>query len=832
MSKLLNQQQLQNFELTKRMTRCGLCPNNCELTINSFAGKREKFITGNKCDKPIKKHNKLNDMNLYEYKNDRLFDYAPLTDEEATRGQMGIPRALNMYEHYPFWYTFFTSLKYQVLVSPRSSSDIYEEGMQTIPSESLCYPAKLANGHVQHLINKGIKNIFYPSVIFENHEADKKDRGFNCPVVISYPEVIAKNMEDIKTKNINYYHPFVSMESEEVAINNLVEFGKELGISKSEIVKAANLAFEEAANVKRDIEFKGEEILNKAEANDIKVIVLAGRPYHVDPEISHGIDRQINSYGMAVITEDILAKRVEKDPQLRVIDQWSYHSRLYKAATYIGKEKNIELIQLNSFGCGIDAVTTDQVKEIIEHYNKVYTCLKIDEGSNLGAAKIRIRSLAATIKQRDFNNVALNPNEYKYEPIKAKRDIKKYTILAPQMSPFHFEFLETALRSSGYDIKVLPEIDDKTIEYGLKYIHNDACYPAIVSLGQLMQAINKYELDQDKVALLISQTGGGCRATNYIAMLRQAVAKAGFENTPVVSISGGRVEDVNALDLDFNALKKMAMGVLYGDAFLRVVHRMRPYELNPGETDSLHKVWTSKVHRNIENGSRREFKKNIANIIKDFDNIPIDETIKKPRVGIVGEILVKYHPGANNNLVDVIEENGGEAVIPDILDFAQYTLYSTKYINEKFSKKNKKDWKMKLLIDFVEIYRKVLAHSLRQSKHFEPIHDIYHTAQKASELLDIGNQSGEGWFLTGEMINLIEEDVPNIICTQPFGCLPNHVTGKGMFKALREKYDNANIVAIDYDPGASEINQVSRIKLMMSVAHKQIEKQNLSKEEN
>lgn len=268
------------------------------------------------------------------------------------------------------------------------------------------------------------------------------------------------------------------------------------------------------------------------------------------------------------------------------------------------------------------------------------------------------------------------------------------------------------------------------------------------------------------------------------------------------------------------------MAVLYGDTFLRIVHRMRPYELNKGETDALHAKWTKIVEKNIENGKRSEFSRNIKKIIKEFDNIPIDETVKKPRVGIVGEILVKYHPGANNNLVQVIEENGGEAVIPDILDFVQYTLYSTKYVNENFSRKNKRDWKMKLIIDFVEIYRRVLAKSLKSSKHFETIHDIYHTAKKASELLDIGNQSGEGWFLTGEMINLIEEGVPNIVCTQPFGCLPNHVTGKGMFKALREKYDNANIVAIDYDPGASEINQVSRIKLMMSVAHKNIENAN------
>ncbi len=824
MNNLLNKQQLENFELTKKQTRCGLCPNNCELTINSFSGKREKFITGNKCDKPIKKRNKLNDMNLYEYKNVRMFDYSPLTSEKAIRGQIGIPRALNMYEHYPFWFTFFTALNYQVIISPRSSADIYEQGMQTIPSESLCYPAKLANGHVQALIDSGIKNIFYPSIIFEQHDSDDREKGFNCPIVISYPEVIAKNMDDIKNKNINYYHPFISMQDEAVTTHNLIDFGKSLGISANEIKKAANLAFEEAKNAKRDIDFRAEQILQSARELGVKVIVLAGRPYHIDPEISHGIDKQITSYNMAVISEEILVQKIEKDPNLRVINQWSYHSRLYKAATYIGSQGDIDIIQLNSFGCGIDAITTDQVKEIIEHYNKVYTCLKIDEGSNLGAAKIRIRSLAATMRQRDFNKVKLNPNNYDYKPVKALRDLKDYTILVPQMSPFHFDFIQTAMQNDGYDFRVIPEFDNHTIEYGLKYVNNDACYPAIVTIGQLMQAVSAYDLDQDKVALLISQTGGGCRATNYISMIRQAVTKAGFTNTPVISVSGGRVEDVNKLELNPQTLKRLAMATLYGDTLLRVVHRMRPYELNKGQTNALHDKWNTIIKENIKDGKRRTFKRNIKQMINEFDSIPIDENLKKPRVGIVGEILVKYHPGANNNLVDLIEENGGEAVIPDIIDFAQYTLYSTRHINEHYSAKKRWDYKTKFLIDFVEIYRRVLSRNLKRSNHFDPVHNIYHTAQKASELLDIGNQSGEGWFLTGEMINLIEDGVNNIVCTQPFGCLPNHVTGKGMFKALREKYDNANIVAIDYDPGASEINQISRIKLMMSVAKKQIEK--------
>ncbi len=528
---------------------------------------------------------------------------------------------------------------------------------------------------------------------------------------------------------------------------------------------------------------------------------------------------------MIVLTEDAVSEIHESSMNLRVIDQWVYHSRLYEAAHFVGQDGNFDLIQLNSFGCGIDAITTDQVKEILEHHNKVYTLLKIDEGSNLGAAKIRIRSLKAAVEERTLKNLEINNKSYDYKPIKIDGKIKDYTILAPQMSPIHFELIEHAFIEEGYKFAVLPAVDKDAIEIALKYVNNDACYPALVVIGQMLKALDNYNLDQDKVALLITQTGGGCRASNYIALLRRALVHAGFPNIPVISLNAGNIVDENSMQVSNALIKKGILGLLYGDLFLRVIHRMRPYEINKGQTNSIHKKWIPIVKTNIINGKVFEFRKNVEKIIKDFDNIEIDEQLQLPRVGIVGEILVKYHPTANNELVKVIEENGGEAVIPDMYDFFLYGIKNTSFNSSIIEPSLYKKVKSEMIIMIGEFLRSPMIKQLNKSKHFDSIHKINTTSTNAKEFVSLGNQTGEGWFLTGEMINLIQDGVTNIICTQPFGCLPNHITGKGMFKKIRESFDDVNLVAIDYDPGASEVNQISRIKLMISVAKKNLEKE-------
>lgn len=813
-------EEIKNLNIDRKNAKCGLCANNCQLDIYKF--NNERYMTGNRCERPLKQ--KVGDgyFNMYKYKYEMLFEYEPLTIKEAKNGVIGIPRALNIYEHYPFWFNLFTKLGFRVELSKASSKGIYELGMQTVPSESLCYPAKLVNGHVQYLIDQGIRKIFYPTILYESSKEDETSdsKKYSCPVVTSYPEVIKHNMDSLKEQNIDFINPLIAFTSTDILYRNLKFLEGDFNITKSELKEAVDYAYVKLVEFKEDIVEKTKEILEKSKKTGEPVVVLSGRPYHLDPEINHGIDNVIVEQKMHVLEEESVSSLNEDKISLRVVDQWEYHSRLYKAANYVGKNDNLNLVQLTSFGCGIDSITSDQVKDILNHYNKIYTNLKIDEGENLGAAKIRMRSLRATLKDRVSKGTV--KEGYNYEPVKLVGNIKEYTILAPQMSPTHFDLIEIAARSEGYNVKVLPDVDKGAIDYGLKYVHNDSCYPALVVIGQMLKALELYDLDKNKVALLISQTGGGCRATNYIALLRRGLKEAGYENIPVIALNAGNVNDVNVFPIDLKFGLKALKAIIYGDALLRCVHRMRPYETNKGETDALHKKWKSKIALELSTPNYFTFRKNIKNLINDFDSILIDQSLNKPKVGIVGEILVKYHPTANNNLVKVLEDNGAEAVIPDFVDFFLYGFYGRAFKSSEILNEKTLSFKQKSAYKLLEKYRGVLKHEVKKSNNFTNIHHIKTTAKNAEEFLSVANDTGEGWFLTGEIINLLKDDINNIICVQPFGCLPNHIVGKGMFKALREKFPKSNLCAIDYDPGASEVNQISRIKLMLSIAHKNI----------
>ena len=555
------------------------------------------------------------------------------------------------------------------------------------------------------------------------------------------------------------------------------------------------------------------------------MVVLSGRPYHLDPEINHSMNKVITSFDMVVLTEDSVSHLAELERPIRVLDQWMYHSRLYKAAEFVGNQNDIELIQLNSFGCGLDAVTTDEVQEIASRHNKLYTVLKIDEGNNLGAAKIRIRSLKAAMLEREKNNIVFKKATTKWERVEFTKEMKRdYTILIPQMAPLHFQFFETALSTEGYRAKMLPAVSEHAIEEGLKYVNNDACYPTIVALGQIIAQLKSGEEDLDKTAIFMSQTGGGCRASNYIPLLRKALKDLKMEHIPVVSVNPGGIEKNEGFKFTAGLLKRMVFGVLYGDLLMHVLFRTRPYEMEKGAADTMFEKWSETAKGNIKNGSIRQFRKNMIDIIKDFDKLPIDDENRKPRVGVVGEILVKYHPTANNDIVGIIEREGGEAVVLDLVDFFSYCMYSEEFNYREMGGSYKYMALNNAGIAILEMLKKPINKALADSKRFHPPASIKETARKAETILSLGNQCGEGWLLTGEMVELLENGVDNIVCLQPFACLPNHVTGKGMIKALKKNHPMANIAAIDYDPGASTVNQLNRIKLMMATAHKNLEK--------
>ena len=820
-STMLTIDQINELKFETSLARCGKCTNNCTLTINKFTGGR-RFISGNRCERGVgKEKNVENIPNLYDYKMDRYFNYPILPEDEAPRGTVGIPRVLNMYENYPFWHTFFTKLGYHIELSPSSSRKIYELGIESIPSESECYPAKLVHGHVKYLIDKGVKYIFYPSIPYERNEVPGANNHYNCPIVTSYPENIKNNVEELRNPSIEFANPFLSFESEEILSNRLVEIFTEKGIDKNEIKDACKAAWDEQANARDDMRKKGEETLAYLRVSGRKGIVLAGRPYHIDPEINHGIPEMINSFGVAVLTEDSISHLSEIDRPTIVVDQWMYHSRLYAAASFVRTQPNLELIQLFSFGCGLDAVTTDQVNDILSDSGKIYTVLKIDEVNNLGAARIRIRSLLSAVKEREIKGYKAKVVSSAYHRAIFTEDMKdSYTILAPQMSPIHFELLEPALRYGGYKVVVLPNDNRRSVDVGLQYVNNDACYPSLMVVGQVMDALLSGTYDLNKVAVMITQTGGGCRATNYIGFIRRALEKADMSQIPVISLSASGLEKNPGLKITPRLLLSAMEALVYGDIFMRVLYKVRPYEKIPGSANELHTKWRDRCIKSLKKGKWREYKKNIRGIIKDFDNLPIHEDMKKPKVGVVGEILVKFLPSANNYLVELLEAEGAEAVMPDLLDFLNYCAYNNNFKAKYLGKSKKSALISNIIIWALEALRKEAVKSFKKSKRFHPPVHIKKLAEYAKDVVSIGNQTGEGWFLTGEMLELMHSGVYNIVCTQPFACLPNHIVGKGVIKELRRQHPEANIVAIDYDPGASEVNQLNRIKLMLSTAVK------------
>lgn len=825
---ILRADEIDSFKYSGKLVRCGKCANHCQLTVTSFDGGR-KFISGNRCEKGAGAEKINNDYpNLFEYKYERAFDYTPLKEENAKRGVIGLPRVLNMYENYPLWFTLFTKLGFSVQISPRSSHEVYEKGIESIPSESACYPAKLVHGHITCLLEKGIKNIFYPCIPYEQIEYSDAGNHYNCPIVTSYPEVIRNNIDALRAADINYMYPFINLADRTSFKKQMLKTLKSFGVSERELEEACEAAFAELKHYKEDIRRKGEETIEWLEKNNKKGIVLAGRPYHVDPEINHGIPHLINTLGFAVLSEDSVAHLGHLKRDIRVVDQWAYHTRLYEAAAEVIKNNRLELVQLNSFGCGLDAVTTDQVQEILQSHQRIYTTLKIDEVSNLGTARIRIRSLKAAASERDANSFVPKQTEpYTIQKIPfTKEERKRHTLVFPQMSPTHFRLFEAVFNAHGYNAIVLDSVTPEDVEAGLKSVNNDACYPSILVVGQLINAFISGKCDPDNTTLMITQTGGGCRATNYIAFLRKALKEAGYGNVPVLSLNLSGLENNPGFKLTLGLLSDLIKACVIGDLLLTLLLATRPYELNKGQTERLYRKWLGIVYSNMVQGTKASYRGTIDKITADFAAIPVDEGLEKPQVGVVGEILVKFHPGANNNITDVIEKEGGEAVMPGLLDFMMYCFYNMNFKHEQLGAKASSAAAANAGIWILEKYRKHMKNALMSYPRYAkraPSH-IKDIAKGAKDVLQLGHATGEGWFLTGEMIELIEHGVKNIACVQPFACLPNHVTGKGVIKEIRRQHPEANIVAVDYDPGASEVNQLNRIKLMIAVAFENLEK--------
>ena len=847
-SNILSGEELDNLSMTSERDVCKLCQNHCKLTITTFQD-GSRYVTGNRCERGGDAKKKRSDRpNLYDYKYKRCFAYRRLTDKNATRGEIGIPRVLNMYENYPFWFTLLTSLGFKVMISGRSSHELFETGIESIASENICYPAKLVHGHIKWLLSKGVKTIFYPCVSYEENLVPNTDNHYNCPVVANYPVVIGANMPELREEGIRYMRPYFNMANHELMVDRIVEEFAWANVTREEAETAVKAAYAENEVFKHDVQMEGLKALAYMKEHDCRGIVLAGRPYHIDPEVNHGIPETICSLGMVVLSEDSICELQpgeklnlsdflaadEDDPRkknadgfrhvedrkvtkmpLRVTNQWAYHARLYSAANFVASYPGLELVQLNSFGCGLDAITTDQVGEILADKADVYTLLKIDEVSNLGAAKIRLRSLKAAIGERMQEKGSVAPILYpKAEFTPEMRGT--FTILAPEMSPIHFPLIRDAVRSAGYNVEVLPPVR-ADIDTGLSFVNNDACYPAIITIGSLMRALLSGTYDLSRTAVILSQTGGACRASNYIGFLHKALDDAGLSRIPVISLNTRNLEPQSGFRLTFTLIRRLIKAAIYGDALQQCLYRTRPYEKSPGSAETLYRKWQDICCKSLIKGcSFHRFAQNISHLVKDFDRLPLNKMERRPRIGIVGEIYVKFSPIASNDIVRSIEANGGEAETSGMLDFFLYGLldshFQWKHLDGTFSD-NLKDTFGRYLLEW---YRRPLEKAVKISKRFHEITNITRLAKRAARFLSLGNRAGEGWFLTADMTDLLHHGCRGIICLQPFGCLPNHITGEGMIHKLHMAYPEAVFLPLDCDASASEANQENRLKLMMN----------------
>ncbi len=865
-SSLIGKDELGSFAYSASTRRCPGCANACLLTLTRFSGgpaSGQVHVTGNRCERgageslrdspggthrvplrsSVQRQSEADSVSrnaspaadggaaacetvpdLYAWKLDRVFAGEALPAEKARRGRVLVPRVLNLYEDYPLWLAALTELGYRVELSPRSSKAVYEAGMDTIPSESACYPAKLVHGHAAILASRAAAGggaVFYPCIPRERRFVHGSNDRYNCPIVASYPEVILNNIDAFKTEGVRYLDPFLPVADGGRLASRLARvFGSD-GVSRAEAGRAAEAGLAALEAYRSEVRAKGEEALAWIERNGAHGIVLAGRPYHVDPEIHHGLPAIATSLGMAVLSEDSVCHLGRVERPLRVVDQWAYHSRLYAAASFVARRDDLDLVQLVSFGCGLDAITSDQVAEILEGAGKIYAGIKIDEHANLGSARIRLRSLAAAIGERRKAGTRARPAAAPPpRPVFTKKMRSEYAILAPQMSPIHFSILERAFRLSGYRLEVLPESGKAALDAGLRAVHNDACYPSILVVGQVVAALESGRYDLDRTAVLISQTGGGCRATNYIAFIRKALADRGLGRIPVISLSASSLERNPGFRFAPLLLVRGLHALLYGDALMRCLYRTRPYEAGPGSADALARALSERCAQALERPSRRNFNFALRDIVSSFDRLPLRRVPRKVRIGVVGEILVKFHPEANNRIVEVIEAEGGEAVVPDLYDFLLYSASNGRFRRKRLEGAFGSGLLADAMVAALERFREPLKRALRESRLFDPPPHIDELAAGVDGILQLGNCTGEGWFLTAEMVELIRSGVDGIACLQPFACLPNHVTGKGMLKELRRRFPRVPVAAIDFDPGASEVNQLNRIKLLMAGARR------------
>jgi len=809
---------------TKEQT-CRGCENYCEVTKIKFSNGAHCF-TGNRCERIFSNSPRSANRgeNLFKEKLKLLFPPVD-PDHKPTRFTYGIPRALNFYEDYPFWSKFLSECGFGVELSDATNYADLEKGLFSVVSDNICYPAKVVHSHIYNLADKKVDRIFYPVVVHSQNDFSNTQNTYNCPVITGYADVIRSSIDPESKFQIPVDTPAFSFSDPVLFIRQLQNYFSRYGLRPAEILDAYKKGMAANRDWKLHMRQRARNIIETAREEERVVVVLAGRPYHSDPMQHHGIPDLLSDMGVDVIPEDVFPLSDEDTLQkVNVLTQWSYSNRLYAAAQFVREEPCAELVQLTSFGCGPDAISVDEVRDILHSGGKIHTLLKIDEISNLGAAKIRLRSMLEAVRERRANGekrtTSITAAHSSSNDKTANVIDKSFKLIAPHFSPFYSSLMPAMFKNYGYDMETLPPQDHKSIEFGLKHINQEMCYPAILIAGDIVRAFAERGYDPEKTAVVLSQTGGQCRASSYVSLVKKALSEMGYGQVPVLTFSTADYNSLNELDIDLNDLvRKVAIGVLYLDALLEMYLATVVREIEEGSTLALYQRCTAKYEHQIKNMSFDLMLKLLRDAVDDFNALPVSSE-SFPVVGIVGEIFVKYNMFAGANLIDWLIKEKVEVRLPSLQNF-----FLQEFLNDEYNRKNHLKKSDFLSIAKVGILKFYVGHQLRRIKRemsrfrFAPKEaNLRKLSLQSEEIASMANQSGEGWLLIAEMIAMIEDGVNEIVVIQPFGCISNHITGKGIEKKLMEMFPGFTPLFLDMDAGSSEANIINRIRLLLESA--------------
>ncbi len=805
--------------------QCKSCTNQCSVVRFDFDNGNVSYA-GNKCEKVFYNKNSAPEKghNSFDIKNKLLFDRALTSPPALSKGEgarIGIPRALNMFENFPFWHTLLTECGFQVEVSPESTFSLYQKGVGSVMSENICFPAKLVHGHIQSLVEAKVDRIFYPIVPKDQKEFNKSTNSFNCPVVSGYPDVIKSSMDPAERSGIPFDKPVITFSNDKALEKACYKYVTSLGISKKVFQKAFKKALNERQQVKGLLKDKQKELLDRVVAEGKTAFVVAGRPYHTDPLVHQKVGQILSDLGVNVFTDDIFRKEESEGfAYLNLVSQWAYPNRVVQTAMEVAQlPQNVQMIQLNSFGCGPDSFFMDEIGDVLRKAGKNHTILRIDEIASPGSIRLRCRSLIESLKASTAFVETEKAEPYKGYNIPYRVEDRKKTILIPWFADFLSPFIPVIGELAGYKVVNLPKTSKEAAETGLKYGHNEVCYPSTLVLGDIIKGLQSGNYDTDDVVIAITQTGGQCRATNYLAQLKSGLTHAGFGHIPVVAV-GGEAYQNKQEEFKLPVFKLTNITVytlLYGDALQQMYNSTIVREREKGQTQKTFDLYIEKGIKAVRKKDIKQLLRLLQEAVAEFNKIPIND-LEYTKIGLIGEIYIKYNNFGQAYITQWLQAQGMEVVTPPILDFFMQYFVNSKVDIQNGLKKESAMGKYFTPLIWKYMYSKInkIDVIMKDYRFYYPAESIYEKAEYAKEVLDLSNQFGEGWLVAAEVACYAHSGINKVVCIQPFGCIANHVVAKGIEKRLRKFYPNVNMLYLDIDGGVAEVNLQNRLHFMIN----------------